>query len=101
MILKIELDPKLVWRLDEVAERRGVSAAELAAEVVEKAFVQRPSKLALAGERTRAEVARLHAEGLTDVEIAERIGRVQEHVARTRRVLGLKPNRRRRVLVSR
>lgn len=91
MIVKLDLDPKLVWRLEEQAEAEGVTVAQ----IVARAFAPRSTVQGSAGDRTRAEVARLHGAGLPDAEIAVRVGRVQEHVARVRRGLGLKPNRRR------
>ena len=93
-MMSVKLDPKLVWRLGELAEVRGVSTSEVVAELL--AGVAAPAvvgQLTAEGDQTRAEVARLHGLGLTDDEIAERVGRVREHVARVRRRLGLKMNK--------
>jgi hypothetical protein len=90
VIVKLDLDPKLVWRLEESAERAGLSVSQMLAQ----AFQPKVSAVSVAAERTRSEVIRLHSEGLADEEIAVRVDRVKEHVARLRRAAGLKPNRR-------
>jgi len=91
VIVKWDLDPKTVWQMEERAERAGMSVPAWLD------FRYRPvrSASAEAGDRTRSEVERLHGQGLSDAEIAIAVDRVQEHVARVRRGLGLKPNRRR------
>lgn len=87
--VKVKLDPRAVWKLEDTAEKRGMTLGEHIAEIV----TPRVSKVHENGDRTRSEVARLHALGLADEEIAARVDRVQEHVARLRRAAGLKPNR--------
>lgn len=87
--MKLDLHPKVVWAMDELAEKRGVSVADLVTEAV----LPKMRKPSLVGEKTRADVVRLHGEGLTDIQIAARLGRVPEHVARLRRAAGLKPNK--------
>lgn len=95
MNVNVRLDPKLVWVLTDKAEEKGLTLPEFLGELAARA-VPRPSAKSIAAEHTRNEVARLHGEGFTDAEIAARVGRVQEHVARVRRGMGLKPNRRRK-----
>lgn len=43
-------------------------------------------------EKRRNEVRRLHAAGLTDPEVASRMGMASDSIARIRRRIGLKPN---------
>lgn len=83
------LDPKVGWRLTDDAERRGLTLGEYLAELV----TPRVSPPPVSAAQTRDDVVALHAEGLTDTEIAERVGRVREHVARLRRAAGLKTNK--------
>ena len=93
-MMSVKLDPKLVWRLGELAEARGLSTSEVVAELLAGgASPAGKVYLTTEGDQTRAEVARLHGLGFTDEQIAERVGRVREHVARVRRRLGLKVNR--------
>lgn len=97
MIVKLELDPKLVWRLEEQAEKAGLTFNEHAAARLEGKRQGLWSTSRAAGEITKKRVAELHAQGLTDAEISAAIERVIEHVAFVRRNLGLKPNRGQRV----
>lgn len=93
MIVKLDLDPKLVWRAEAIAEKRGMSLAQLVAvALVPPKSEQAPQTVA--AQRTRLGVIELHSEGFTDAEIASRVGRVEGHVARVRRAAGLKANRR-------
>lgn len=96
MILKVELDPKTIWRLEERAEFNSCTVAEYLARVAEHgvAAPRAWSTNEQQGAETRARVRELHAEGFTDAEIAARIGRVREYVALVRRRLGLAPNKR-------
>ncbi len=96
MIVKLDLDPKLVWRLEEAAERDGVTMSDYAIQVLcgDRAVRQPHAKRVAAGVETQRKIAELHAQGLTDAEIADRVERVQGHVARLRRRLGLAPHRR-------
>lgn len=89
MIVKVRLDPRVAWKLTDAAEARGLALGEYLAKLVTPA--ETPKEVA--AERTRANVVMLHAQGLTDEEIAARVNRVREHVARLRRAAGLKPNR--------
>lgn len=97
MLVKLDLDPKIVWRLEEQAESEGMTIGEFVGQAVTYG-IKAPRKWhtnQFQGEITRQEIARLHAEGLTDAEIAQRVDRVREYVADVRRKLGLKANRRR------
>lgn len=97
MMVKLRLDPKLVWRLEEQAEKAGLTFNEHAAALLEGKRQGLWSTSRAAGALTKQRVAELHAEGLSDSEIAVRVERVIEHVRFVRRNLGLKPNRRRKV----
>lgn len=89
MIVKLDLDPRVVWRLSEIAERRGVTESVVVAELVGT----RPRTARQdAGEVTRKKVIELHAAGLSDREIALSVGRVVEHVSRVRKAAGLPRN---------
>lgn len=93
MIVKLELDPKLVWRLEELAEKGGQSLGQYIADLV---TLRAPAPRLRPGSRA-AEILRLHGEGLTDVEIAERLECVRAYVTQIRNRHGLKPNRGQRV----
>lgn len=97
MEVKVRLSPKAVWRLEDEAESAGMNLSEYAGLLLQGAHVARGSHSTKveAGAETRRRIAELHADGLTDAEIAAEVDRVQEHVARLRRGLGLKPNKRR------
>ena len=90
--MNLDLHPKVKWRLQDLAERAGISVEE----VITDAVMPRESAQSVAAARTRAEVVRLHGLGLTDEEISARVDRVQGHVARLRRAAGLKPNKRKK-----
>jgi DNA-directed RNA polymerase specialized sigma24 family protein len=91
VILKVDLDPKLIWRLGELAEKNSVTVDQLVAGVLvnrlqlRRATPRRPER--------QARIVELHGEGFTDVEIAERLECVREYVVQIRRRHGLKPNR--------
>ena len=93
MIVKLELDPKLVWRLEEQAEKGGQSLSQYVADLV---TLRSPAPKLRPGSRA-AEIVRLHGEGWTDVEIAERLECVRAYVTQVRNRHGLKSNRRRKV----
>ena len=88
----LDLHPKVEWRLQDLAERAGISVEE----VISDAVMPKEHHLSASGEHTRVEVVRLHGLGLTDEEIAAQVDRVQGHVARLRRAAGLKPNKRKK-----
>lgn len=93
-MMSIKLDPKLVWRLSGLAEARGVSESVVVADLLQSVVPADRAGLRTAeGERTKAEVSRLHGLGFSDEQIAVRVGRVREHVASVRRGLGLKMNK--------
>lgn len=92
MLVKLKLDPKDVWRLTDEAEKCGQSlAAYLADLVVLKAPVQ-----PLPRSQRQQDILRLHGEGFSDMEIADRLECVRAYVVQVRRRHGLKPNRRQR-----
>lgn len=91
MIVKVELDPKLVWRLTDEAEKSGMSLPAYLADLV---VLKAPTAPVPRSQRQQ-DIVRLHAEGLSDVEIAERLECVRAYVVQIRRRHGLKPNRRR------
>ncbi len=93
MIVKLDLDPKLVWRAETAAEREGKTLSQYLSGILREPETVRHGRVPEpVSERTRLEVIRLHGEGFTDTEIALQVGRVREHVARLRRGAGLKPN---------
>lgn len=96
MLLKVDLDPKTIWRIEERAEFNECTVAEYLVQVAEHGVAAPRSwrTTEQQGAETRSRVGALHAEGFTDAEIAARVGRVREHVASVRRKLGLKPNKR-------
>lgn len=79
--MNLSLHPRVVWRLNELAERAGLSVEE----IISDAVMPRESAQSIAAARTRAEVVRLHGLGLTDEEISAQVDRVEGHVARLRR----------------
>lgn len=94
MIVKVDLDPKLVWRLEAAAEKRGMSFNDFAAaRLLMPESVSHGLVSVSRADETRRRVVALHADGLTDEEIAASVDRVKEHVARLRRGAGLKPNK--------
>lgn len=95
MEVKIKLDPKLVWQLSEEAEQIGSTPSRIIGGILTARYALEPvMPQSVALMHTRHAVAHLHAEGFSDEEIAVRVDRVVGHVARVRRELGLKPNRR-------
>ena len=91
MILKVDLDPKLVWKLGEVAEKNGVTVDQLVAGVLVNRLQLR--RMTPRKPERQARIVELHGEGFTDVEIAEQLECVREYVVQIRRRHGLKPNR--------
>ncbi|MBL5974824.1 MAG: hypothetical protein D3X82_13950 [Candidatus Leucobacter sulfamidivorax] len=91
MIVRIDLDPKLVWKLTEHAERAGVKLPEYLAGMI---ALKSPTSLVKRGSR-QEQIIKLHGEGFTDHEIAERLECVRAYVTQIRGRHGLKPNRRR------
>lgn len=95
MKVELRLEPPVLWRLTEMAERRGMRLSEFAVDVLERQLPSMPKRQVQAQE-TRDRVIALHGEGFTDKEIAAQVGRVQGHVAQLRAGAGLKANRERR-----
>ena len=91
MILKVDLDPKLIWRLGEVAEKNGVTVDQIVAGLLVNRLQQR--RVTPRKPERQARIVELHGEGFTDVEIAEQLECVREYVVQIRRRHGLKPNR--------
>lgn len=86
MIVKVDMDPRVLWQVEARAEKLGLSFSAYVCQLVGERVA--PAK----GFETRDQVVRLHGEGLSDEAIAERVGRVVGHVARLRRAAGLKRN---------
>lgn len=94
MEVKLRLDPKVVWRLSEIAEARNVRIEQVVEQLLEFQNSGHKGKVSSAqSEETRKRIVELHAEGRTDSEIGMRIDRVPAHVARVRRGLGLTANK--------
>lgn len=91
MILKVDLDPKLIWRLGEVAEKHSVTVDQLVTGVLVNRLQLR--RMTPRKPERQARIVELHGEGFTDMEIAERLECVREYVVQIRRRHGLKPNR--------
>lgn len=95
MIVKLDIDPKLVWQLNDESEQIASTPSRIVGGILSSRYSLKAVPTQDAGlMRTRDAVAHLHAEGCTDVEIAARVDRVLPRVARVRRELGLKPNKR-------
>lgn len=85
----VHLDPKLFWRLAEVAERHDMRVDEYLAELAAQAALRRGSDgLDCVTVRWRR--------GWTDKQIAADLGWTNEAVATKRRALGFPPNKRTR-----
>lgn len=78
--IRMDIPGHVWWRLTAVAERKGQKVDELLTEIV--TGIAHPDP-----------VVYLHAQGLTDAEIGNRIGRTLGSVATNRRKAGLKPNK--------
>ena len=91
MILKVDIDPKLIWRLGELADKNGVTVDQIVSGVLVNRLQLRKVTPRKPERQTR--IVELHGEGFTDVEIAERLECVREYVVQIRRRHGLKPNR--------
>jgi hypothetical protein len=85
MRVTVDMDPRDVWRLQERAEREGVTPGE----VLRDELAPRRSALEF-HDRVRARVRA----GMCDADIAEELGRAPGTIAEVRRGLGLKANRR-------
>lgn len=95
MNVTVRLDPQVLWKLTEKANRRGMTLKEFAADVLEQQLPKAQKRQA-AARATEERIRVLHGEGFTDAEMAAQVDRVQEHVARLRRSMGLKANRKRK-----
>lgn len=97
MELKLKLDPKVVWKLSEIAEIRGVRIEQVVESLLSFQNSGHKGKVSADQRReTQRLIRRFHTEGLTDSQIGMRIDRVPAHVARVRRELGLPANKRAR-----
>lgn len=85
MKILVDLDPKLVWSIQERAERLGMTPGE----------VLRDDLLAnRKGRETREAVKNRVTAGMPDADIAADLGLTPGHVAEVRRRLGIPPNKR-------
>lgn len=91
MILKVDIDPRLISKLEDFAEARGVKPSVLAGHILTQKLTLR--KMTPRKPERQARIVELHGEGFTDAEIAERLECVREYVVQIRRRHGLKPNR--------
>lgn len=89
MIVKLDLDPKLVWRLDTEAERQGMKLQDY---LVGLAIKERDRKSVMPMTERQERIVELHGEGFTDVEIAEQLGCVRAYVTQIRGRFGLESN---------
>ena len=94
LVLKVDLDPRLLWLLNDEAEQIGSTTQSIVAGMIRGRYSGFRVPDGDVRVETRDIVARLHAKGHTDAEIAAHADRVVGHIARVRRQLGLKPNRR-------
>ena len=85
MKVMVDLDPRDVWRLQEQAERLGVSPGDILRRDLDRL-------------RRRVEVSRrvkdLTERGFCDADMAERLGYTVGRIAEIRRGLGLAANKR-------
>ena len=97
MDVKWRLDPKVVWRLSEIAEVRGVRVEQVVESLLDFQNSGHKGKVSADQSReTRRLIREHHGDGLTDSQIGMRIDRVPAHVARVRRELGLVANKKRK-----
>lgn len=93
MQVKLAMDPKLVWKLTDDAEKSGMNLSEYITFLVTlKAPAEKPKRLS---ERQK-QIIELHGEGFTDEEIAARLECVRGYVTQIRRRFDLAPNKRRK-----
>lgn len=85
MRVTVDLDPRDVWRLEEQAEKRGVTPGEVLRDILALKHTARKTR-----ERVREQVKA----GKCDADIAKAIGSTNRYVAEIRRGLGLPANRR-------
>lgn len=88
MIIKSDIDPKVVWKLEEVAEKRGLTLGEYVAELA-SAEVERPVVRVDWWEGSANRCVQLMDAGRTNAEIVERLGLRPKTVARRRRLYNL------------
>lgn len=80
MIVKTELTPYEVWRLESEAERRGLTLPEL---------LRVAAIVLVKGDLMKDPLRELHAIGLCDADIGRQLGMTSTGVAARRRRLGL------------
>ena len=85
MKIMVDLDPRDVWRIQERAEREGITPGQ----VLRNGLAQKRSTL----ERRNRIRARVLA-GMCDADIAKELDTTNQHVAAIRRSEGLPANRR-------
>ena len=107
---KVEFEPSELWRLSSMAEKKGLSVAELLSQLGKQLLVEpatqkwkptpsppiEPESGISSYEQLYVRVEQLYEMGLTDGEIAARIGRSPSWVQGARKRLGLLKRRGRR-----
>lgn len=94
MKVTLDLDPRRVWAIEEVAEAQGLSLSDVVNKLIALPAPRRKGKQSPeVREVTRRRVAELQAAGFSDVQIGHAIDRVPAHVGRVRRELGLVANK--------
>lgn len=88
MIVKADIDPKVVWKLEEVAEKRGLTLSAYLAELA-TAEVHRPVVRIDWWEGSANRCVQLMEYGLSNAQIADRLGLDIKTVRKRRRVFEL------------
>ena len=85
MIVKTDIDPKVVWRLEAVAEKQGLTLSQYIAQLA-TAEVQRPVVRVDWYEGSANQCIRLFEYGLNNTEVVDRLGLSLATVKRRRRI---------------
>ena len=85
MIVKVDLDPRVLWKLEDVAEKQGLTLAEYVAQLA-AAEVERPVVRVDWWEGSANRCIRLMDAGRTNAEIVAVLGLRPNTVARRRRM---------------
>jgi len=88
VIVKTDLDPKVVWRLEAVAEKQGLTLSQYLAQLA-TAEVQRPVVRVDWYEGSANQCIRLFEYQLSNTEVSERLGLSLSTVKRRRRIYDL------------
>lgn len=85
MKVTVELDPRIVWRIQDEAERQGITPGD----VLRAELTPRTGTIP-AAQRIRE----MHATGMCDADMAEQLRYLPGTIANIRRDMGLPANRR-------